>query len=252
MPREDGFECRATGIACLFGDHIVVGDNENRKVKIFTRLGNFVETVTNFKPTGLAVCSDIIAATDQMSLNLYSNDRTIKKKIALESTGSTYPLAGLVNEYLITANTKTATFQVFDLRGERYADIVPAKGCKIRNPMFIATNSKGHIIVSDWLANALVIMDQSGNMLKEFKFKPGLGKVGWLPGCVCVDQFDNIFVSDFSRSRIVVLNPQGELMHEFPTRDHLDRPRCITCDGNGNILVTGKSGYLNVYMCEYA
>ena len=252
VPREDGFECRATGIACLFGDHIVVGDNENRKVKIFTRLGNFVETVTNFKPTGLAVCSDIIAATDQMSLNLYSNDRTIKKKIALESTGSTYPLAGLLNEYLITANTKTATFQVFDLRGERYADIVPAKGCKVRNPMFIATNSKGHIIVSDWLVNSLIIMDQNGNMLKEFKFKPGLGKVGWLPGCVCVDQFDNIFVSDFSRSRIVVLNPQGDLMHEFPTRDHLDRPRCIACDGNGNILVTGKSGYLNVYLCEYA
>lgn len=252
VPREDGFECRATGIAPLFGDHFVVADNENRKVKIFTRLGNFVETVANLKPTGLAVCGDIIACSDQMSLNLYSNDRTIKKKIALESTGSTYPLAGLSDKYLIAANNKTSIFQVFDLRGELCHDIVPAKGCRVRNPVFIATNSKGHIIVSDWLINAVVIMDQNGNMLKEFKFKPGLGRAGWLPGSVCVDQFDNIFVSDFSRSRIVVLNPQGELMYEFSTRDHLDRPKCMTCDGNGNLLVTGKGGYMNVYMCEYA
>ena len=253
VPREDGFECRATGIATLYGDHIVVGDNENRKIKIYTRLGNFVETVANFKPTGLAVCGDIIACSDQMSLNLYSNDRSIKKKISLESTGSTYPLACMSEQYLIAANNKTATFQVFDRRGELCHDIVPAKGCRVRNPVFIAANSKGQIIVSDWLSNSVVIMDQHGNMLKEFKHKPKIGRTGFLPGSLCVDQFDNIFVSDFSRSRIIVLNPQGEFMYEFSTRtDNLDRPRYMACDGNGNILITGRGGYLNVYMCEYA
>ena len=253
VPREDGFECRATGLGCLFGDHIVVGDNENRKVKIFTKLGNFVETVAYFKPTGLAVCGDIIACSDQMSLNLYSNDRRVKKKISLESTGSTYPLAGMSDQYLVAANNKTATFQIYDLRGDICHDIVPAKGCKIRNPVFITTNSKGQIIVSDWLSNSVVIMDQNGYMLKEFKHKPTIGRTGWLPGSLCVDQFDNIFVSDFSRSRVIVLNPQGEFMYEFPTRtDNLDRPRCMASDGNGHILITGKGGYLNVYVCEYA
>ena len=253
VPREDGFECRATGLACLFGDHIVVGDNENRKVKIFTKFGNFVETVANFKPTGLTVCGDIIACSDQMSLNLYSNDKSVRKKISLESTGSTYPLACISDKYLVAANNKTATFQIFDLRGDICQDIVPAKGSKVRNPVFIAANSRGQIIVSDWLSNSLVIMDQNGTMVKEFRCKTSMGRPGWLPGSLCVDQFDNIFVSDYSRSRVIVLNPHGEFMYEFPTRtDNLDRPRCMACDGNGHLLITGKGGYLNVYLCEYA
>ena len=62
-------------------------------------------------------------------------------------------------------------------------------------------------------------------MVKEFRCKTSMGRPGWLPGSLCVDQFDNIFVSDYSRSRVIVLNPHGEFMYEFPTRtDNLDRP----------------------------
>ena len=48
-------------------------------------------------------------------------------------------------------------------------------------------------------------------------------------------------MSDYSRSRVIVLNPHGEFMYEFPTRtDNLDRPRCMTCDGNGHLLIIFK------------
>lgn len=252
VPRQDNFECRATGLASLFGDHFVVGDQENRKVKIFTRLGHYVETIANIKPSCVTVCNDIIAVTDQMSLNLFTNDRAIKKKISLESTGSSYPLTGLSDRYLVVANNKTTTFQVYDLRGELCNDIIPARGSKIRNPVFITSNSKGEIIVSDWLSNSVIIMDDSGQTIKEFKLKAKMGKTDWLPGSICCDHFDNIFVSDFSRSRIIVLNPAGEYMFEYPTRmDSLDRPRCMATDGNGFLLVSGKGGYINMYSCQY-
>lgn len=252
VPREDNFECRATGLAALFGDHFVIGDQENRKVKIFTRLGHYLETIANLKPSCVAVCNDVIAVTDQMSLNLFTNDRTIKKKISLESTGSSYPLTGLSERYLVVANNKTTTFQVYDLRGELCNDIIPARGSRIRNPVFITSNSKGEIILSDWLSNSVIIMDDSGQTVKEFKLKPKHGKSDWLPGSLCCDHFDNIFVSDFSRSRIIVLNPAGEFMFEYPTRmDNLDRPRCMTTDGNGYLLVSGKGGYINMYACQY-
>ena len=252
VPRQDSNECRATGLATLFGDHFVVGDQENRKVKIFSRLGQYLETIANMKPSCVAVCHDVIAVTDQMSLNLFTNDRTIKKKISLESTGSSYPLTSLSDRYLVVANNKTITFQVYDLRGELCNDIIPARGSKIRNPVFIASNSKGEIIVSDWLSNCVIIMDDSGQTVKEFKLKAKQGKSDWLPGSVCCDQFDNIFVSDFSRSRIIVLNPAGEFMFEYPTRmDNLDRPRCMATDGNGYLFVSGKGGYLNMYACQY-
>lgn len=252
VPREDNFECRATGLGFLYEDHFVVGDQENRKVKIFTRMGHFTETVANVKPSGLAICRDVIGVTDQMSLNLYTNDRTIKKKISLESTGSSYPVAALSDQYLIVVNNKTASFLMFDLRGELVHDIVPTRGAKVRNPVFITSNSKGHIIVSDWLSNCVIIMDDQGKPIKEFKMKAKMGKSDWLPGSICCDHFDNIFVSDFSRSRIIVLNPQGEFMFEHPTRmDYLDRPRCMTTDGNGCLLVSGKGGYLNMYSIHY-
>lgn len=252
VPRQDSFECRPYGLASLFGDHFVIGDQENRKVKIFTRLGHYLETIANIKPLCVAVCHDVIAVTDQMSLNLYTNDRTIKKKISLESTGSSYPVTALSDRYLVVANNKTNTFQVYDLRGELVNDIIPARNSKIRNPVFITANSKGELIVSDWLSNSVIIMDDSGQMVKEFKLKAKMGKPDWLPGSLCCDQFDNIFVSDFSRSRIIVLNPTGEYMFEYPTRmDHLDRPRCMTTDGNGFLLVAGKGGYINMYACQY-
>lgn len=252
VPREDSFECRATGLATLFGDHLVIGDQENRKVKIFNRLGHFVETIASVKPSCVAVCNDVIGVTDTMSLNLYTNDRTVKKKISLESTGSSYPLTSLRDQYFIVANNKTTTFQMYDLRGDLVHDIVPDKQAKIRNPTFITANSKGQIIVSDWLSNTVVMIDDEGQLVKEFKLKTKLGKNDWLPGSICCDHFDNIFVSDFSRSRIVVLNPQGEFMFEYPTRlDGLDRPRCMTTDGNGFLIVSGKGGYLNMYACQY-
>ncbi|XP_052777938.1 E3 ubiquitin-protein ligase TRIM56-like [Mya arenaria] len=252
IPREDNFECRVTGLASLFGDHFVVGDQENRKVKIFTRLGHYVETIANIKPSGIAVCNDVIGVTDQMSLNLYTNDRTIKKKISLESTGSSYPITALSNRYFVVANNKTTTFQIYDLRGELCNDIMPARGAKVRNPTFITSNSKGNIIVSDWLTNSVIMMDDSGHLVKEFKLKSKLGKNEWLPGSICCDHFDNIYVSDFSRSRIIVLDPQGEFMLEYPTRlDGLDRPRCMAVDGNGYLVVSGKGGYLNMYACQY-
>lgn len=252
VPREDNSECRTTGLAFLYGDHFVVGDQENRKVKIFTRMGHYRETIANIKPSGLAVCCDVIGVTDQMSLNLYTNDKTIKKKIALESTGSSYPVAAQSGQYLIVVNNKTVSFMLYDLRGEMVYDIVPARGSKIRNPVFVTSNNKGHIIVSDWLSNCVIIMDDKGNTVKEFKLKAKIGKSDWLPGCICCDQFDNIFVSDFSRSRILVLNPQGELMFEHQTRmDNLDRPRCMATDGNGCLLVSGRGGYLNMYSIQY-
>jgi streptogramin lyase len=141
---------------------------------------------------------------------------------------------------------------MYDLRGELVHDIVPAKGSKIRNPVFITSNSKGHIIVSDWLSNSVIIMDDQGKTIKDFKMKAKMGKSSWLPGSICCDHFDNIFVSDFSRSRIIVLNPQGEFMFEHETRmDYLDRPRCMATDGNGYLLVSGKGGYLNMYNIQY-
>ncbi|XP_053395919.1 E3 ubiquitin-protein ligase TRIM71-like [Mercenaria mercenaria] len=252
VPREDSFECRATGLGFLYEDHFVVGDQENRKVKIFTRMGHYTETVANVKPSGLAICCDVIGVTDTMSLHLYTNDRTIKKKISLESTGSSYPVAALSDQNFIVVNNKTASFLMFDLRGELVHDVVPAKGSKIRNPVFITSNSKGHIIVSDWLSNCVIIMDDQGKTIKEFKIKAKMGKSAWLPGSICCDHFDNIYVSDFSRSRIIVLNPQGEFMFEHETRmDYLDRPRCMTTDGNGCLLVSGKGGYLNMYNIQY-
>ncbi|KAH3801352.1 E3 ubiquitin-protein ligase TRIM56-like [Dreissena polymorpha] len=252
IPREDNSECRATGLASLFGDHFVVGDQENRKVKIFTRLGHYVETIANVKPCGVAVCNDVIGVTDQMSLNLFTNDKTIKKKISLESTGSAYPVTAVTDRYFVVVNNKTTTFQVYDLRGELCNDIVPSRGSKIRNPVFVTSNSKGHIIVSDWLTNSVIILDDAGQFVKEVKFKNKMGKSEWLPGSLCCDHFDNIFVSDYSRSRIIVLDPQGEFMFEHSTRmDGLDRPRCMTTDGNGSLLVSGKGGYLNMYTCEY-
>ncbi|KAH3725956.1 hypothetical protein DPMN_051811 [Dreissena polymorpha] len=79
-----------------------------------------------------------------------------------------------------------------------------------------------------------------------------MGKSEWLPGRLCCDHFYNIFVSDYSRSRIIVLDPQGEFMFEHATRmDGLDRPRCMTTDGNGFFLVSGKGGYPNMHTCEY-
>ncbi|KAL3868890.1 hypothetical protein ACJMK2_041646 [Sinanodonta woodiana] len=250
--KEDEFEARATGLACLPGDYIVVGDYENRKIKIFTKQGAFVETIANCKPISLASCHDTLASSDQLSLNLISFDKSFKRKISLESTGSSYPLASMMDQYFIVANNRNISFQIYDIHGDLVQEIIPVKGSKVKNPVFVTGNSKGYIIVSDWLTNTVIILDQSGKTIKDFKLK-GTTPKAWLPGSLCVDQFDNIFVSDYSRSRIIVLNPQGEYMFEYQTRrDDLDRPKCMACDGMGHLFVSGKGGLLNVYVCEYA
>ncbi len=116
----------------------------------------------------------------------------------------------------------------------------------------IATNSKGDIIVSDYLVHSLFMYDQHGTFVRR------IGHSGTFnhPAFICIDADDNIIVSDTNNDCVQIFDPSGNFLLQFGSpgngKGELKQPFGVATDGKHILVVDSGNRRLQIFTKEGA
>ena len=226
----DGEFCEPRGIAVGPDGRVYVADTWNHRVQVFTLDGQFLARVGTFGQSGSSVSSaparfygprDV--AVDQ-SGRVYVSD-TGNKRVQvfdadlrhLDSFGGPGISAGQMDEpvglaigpdnRLYVADTWNTRLQVLTLEGVSVHEwpIVGWKSQAVINKPYVATDSAGHVYVSDPEGPRVIVFDSQGTLLAVI----GGTDSSFLqsPTGVLLDAQDHLWVSDAVTNRLLRFPP---------------------------------------------
>lgn len=111
----------------------------------------------------------------------------------------------------------------------------------------IATNSKGNIIVSDYLVHSLFMYDDKGAFIRR------VGHAGTFnhPAFICVSQDDSIIVSDTNNDCVQIFDQEGNFVHQFGSsgsgKGQLKQPFGVATDGELILVVDSGNKRIQVF-----
>jgi sugar lactone lactonase YvrE len=111
----------------------------------------------------------------------------------------------------------------------------------------IATNSKGNIIVSDYLVHSLFMYDDKGAFIRR------VGHAGTFnhPAFICVAEDDSIIVSDTNNDCVQIFDKEGNFVHQFGTsgngKGQLKQPFGVATDGDLILVVDSGNKRIQVF-----
>jgi DNA-binding beta-propeller fold protein YncE len=164
---------------------------------------------------------------------------------------SPYALCTDGGDRLFVADNGAQVVHVFDMKTRRYARWSPDRGKdgKVRRnqpgftqPVGVAWDPAGRLLVSDSIAGLIYIFDAQGTPLGHI----GQGIVS-RPAGIAVDRSRRIFVADVMGHQVVVLSPEGRLLQRIGTRgDRLGEfnyPTNVALDGTGRLYVSDSLNF---------
>ncbi|MGA2501639.1 MAG: 6-bladed beta-propeller, partial [Tepidisphaeraceae bacterium] len=136
------------------------------------------------------------------------------------------------------ANTGAQMVHVFDLRTRRYEQWEPTGRIPFTQPVGVAWDPAGRLIVSDSTGGCLFVFDASGKYAGEME----AGIVN-KPAGIAIDRVSRrIFIADVAAHQVLVLSPEGSLLCTIGTRGEalgqFNCPTNIAIDSTGNIYVS--------------
>src|SRR5690349_19975540 len=112
---------------------------------------------------------------------------------------------------------------------------------QFRQPIGLAVNSKGDIIVCEYGGHSIQIFDWEGHFISKFgSYGNGDGQFSY-PWGVCVTPDDSIIIADTGNNRIQMMSSTGQFISKLSTKNN---PCCVYIDSNGRILVGENGGVL--------
>lgn len=99
----------------------------------------------------------------------------------------------------------------------------------------------GNVVVTDTLNHRILVLDPSGNFIRQFgREGTGPGEFSHAKG-VAVGPEGTIYVSDYFQDRIQKFSEEGRFLLEWgaygPEAENFDGPAGLAVDGNGNVYV---------------
>ncbi|GCB80736.1 hypothetical protein scyTo_0023224 [Scyliorhinus torazame] len=245
----DTYDPKLTGICTSQYGDIIVADEQNSALKCYVNDGLFDLTISldeDDDPCSVAVCGDIIACSANHRLHFLEMDGSFVRKLLLRGSESTYPIAAYEDEYVAVSEGSLCSISLYDVYGHAIARVKP-QGYEGIRFLFIAVNSEEEFIVSDCGKKCVVIFNRSAEVLTiiDESYVNGL-QLALNPFSVCVDRNDNIYVTE--PSRILLFSPSGVFKDQLlSAADGLYKPRVITVDQGGNLIVSQGNGFVTVY-----
>lgn len=190
---------------------------------------------------GLVLVSDtgnsrIVVMTTSMDFLKYISGPGLEDRSA---TG----LAVTPCDTLLVINWRNKNVSQINFDGELISQFTHAMFIE---PLDVAINSKGQVLVADNGAHAVFILDMNGKMLKVVRQKVVDGKTQQITSICCGPQ-DEILIAG---SVINIFSSNGEFLREIIAMDKKGNFGGICYDGKGYLLATRSSkskSYINVY-----
>lgn len=114
----------------------------------------------------------------------------------------------------------------------------------------IATNSRGDIIVSDYLVHSLFMYDHKGTFIRR------IGHSGTFnhPAFICIGEDDNIIVSDTNNDCVQIFDKDGNFLHQFGRsgsgKGELRQPFGVAADRDNILVVDSGNRRVQVFTKE--
>ena len=106
------------------------------------------------------------------------------------------------------------------------------EGLQLGRPWGITANDSNEIFVSDMNDNRIVVFNENGEFIRSF----GKNSLSHPNGVLC-DNTGRIFVTSRTDNKILVFGQNGEYISTFHNGNSLSKPRGISFDADGNLIV---------------
>ncbi|CAH1787173.1 unnamed protein product, partial [Owenia fusiformis] len=117
-------------------------------------------------------------------------------------------------------------------------------------PLYIATNSKDVVIVSDYLAHRVTAITRDGDVVFRYGTQGSGQNQLYHPAGICTDNADNVIVIDSLNKRVHLLSPNGTFLQYLMTKsDGLVQPKACVVNHEGHALVGDQHG--NIHIIKY-
>lgn len=252
--------CKPTGIALTSFDDIVLVDDINKKIKIFSMGGKLQRELHPTDEGCRLVDPWDVAVLHKSGGNLAITDRGARDvKIFTESgefvfsfgrhLSSPWGIAtNSVGHILVTDITHRKVF-VHDENGTLLSSI-PSETtatadnmtCLLRCPEYVTVNANDDVIVSDFEQHSVTIYDKFGRLMTRYGDRNETPRKLKVPCGLAVDGEANIYVADYNNRRIVKLSPNGWFRCCYATNDsHLVMPQTLAVNQDGNLVVVDRT-----------
>jgi DNA-binding beta-propeller fold protein YncE len=144
---------------------------------------------------------------------------------------------------LFVADTGAQVVHVFDLKTRRYEQWKPSGKTRFTQPVGVAWDPAGRLIVSDSAGGRLFVFDSSGNFQGELA-----ASLLQRPAGIAIDRSSRrIFVADVGAHQVLVLSPEGELVtrigHRGDGLGEFNYPTHLAIDSKGYIFVSDSLNF---------
>ncbi|XP_019614210.1 PREDICTED: tripartite motif-containing protein 2-like [Branchiostoma belcheri] len=231
------------GVAVSADNEILVADTFNRRVQVFDIEGAFLRLFPVATPEGNIVAPEDVCVAGDGSLWIVGKHASGTVAVRYTSDGSPreqIPLRRTAFSRGIAVNPKTSRVVVTEADG-RGGEVLMFRpdGTKdqrfgrregMMHPWFVATDTEGNILVSDYSTKYVYMYNQSGGFLTKF------GGHFRYPAGLCADGGGNIIVADSGSRRVEVLTGRGQHVR-FAASGH-GRPSGVALGPAGQMVVT--------------
>ncbi|XP_033745148.1 tripartite motif-containing protein 2-like [Pecten maximus] len=247
----DKNDCSLLSIVFMSGGRIVVGDNGNRKMKLFTETGDFrcdmklkgeTRDLCQIDDNSVAVILKTVKTI--LVVNVADSTLTVKTNIKIPNLDEDELCYGITynnknNSFVV--GTKKSLISVPRFGGE------PTKLHTIESKCFHIASDKqnGHVFASiDVFTPGKVAVIRLCDGTPTDTLKVGILKD---PAGIDVDREGNVYVCDWASGNIIQMSGEGTNVRELLTSsDQIVRPRAISIWDDTIVITSGSSSQRNV------
>lgn len=237
------------GITFTEDEKLVVGENSNERIQIFTKDGMLLKVIPLPGCCPRSLCS----LKDQSIVFTDENEKCLKKvelktsyvsSITTRYTESTvsfpFGVASLSDKRLVISDMIYETVSITSSVGVKEKQLgADDHGDIYDNPSYLATDYEDNIFIADSGHHKIKVYDKHGRFL--FQFGDDSIKEGQLryPKGIAVDKNGLIFVADAGNDRVVVYSRLGFFLMVLADRnDGIERPTGLAYSPSGLLAVS--------------
>ena len=242
--------CYVSSIAVGINDKILLLDQNNRKVKIFSRYGvlagEFRLSPQLKSPMALAVLRDrkIAVLDERTGIEVFTHTGRHVGQARCPARAPLGMAAHKPGQVLVT-DRQTKSIFVVDVENNSILQTVTMPGV-FQKPAAVASSNNGHIVVADLKGHCVHVID--GHLAAEYGTKGNGENELSTPTSVCTDRHSNVIVCDYHNCRVHVLSHDAKfLTYIAEASDGLLRPTAVAVSNRGHAIVAEDSGKVLVY-----